>query len=1319
MLTSKRAVSRTASISQWFRRIPWLLIPVMVLSCSIAHAQQLTGTISGIAMDQTSARIPGATILVSNDATADRRNSTTDSDGFFSVTALIPGTYTVTISAKGFTSWKETGILINQGDTRTLANIHLKVFSEGTAITVVSGLDAEVPVDTAEVSATLNNELVDSATLTGRNAAELMKMMPGVAFNNSGNAGSGYNSTTTGTANGPAGSFSANGTQPTGTTATILDGANLLDPGNAGSQVANINQDMTDSVKFAAASYGAEYAKGPAVLQAFSKSGTQKFHGEAYLYARNTDVGYANDAYNKAQKNPIYPQHFYYVGGNVGGPIFFKGFNKNRDKLFFWGGYEKMYQTPYTSPVMMNVPTTAQMAGDFDNEGRGTTKTTVDKNVINNYGAAYSSPCSTSGQNGCNKLTSPFAGYDDYTKPATQPDNPVPNLANYFDPNGVTLVEMTVPGSTNSPAMKNEKYVTPSKNNGWGNYEFSPSMPVNRWEVTGKVTYAFNDNNKVWGSYAYQSETDQHPVTAWWSPTWTVPYASQPSGTEKAHVYLVNFTHVFSSTTTNEFVFAYSKFDNDFSEGNTKAISRAALNFPNESLFGTSKTDEIPAATDAWWSGAIATEGYFQGSFGSGIYGKNSFGKTSKSPSITDNFTKIIKSHSLKGGFYWDTAENIQPPSLQLLGSSSKVGGEYMIATGSGASTGNGLADRLMGHNYDYGETNKDVLPDIENHEWSIWGQDSWKATPKLTLNLGLRADHVGQWYDKNGGAQVWDPDSYNNTSSAPANTGLIWRGKDSYSNKVPKSGFPSKLFFYNPRLGAAWDVFGTGKTVVRGGAGAYRYQISVNDANGMMTGPLGQYDADLNNDGLSGGFYGYHMQDGKVCTTSTYVNQASVGTGADCSKYTTITIPTGLNQNHSSPGAGKQGDKAVPFAWTWSFGVAQALPSHTVAEVSYVGSASRNQFFNNAVVDVNPISKGAFFQPDPTNYLYENPAPVTPDGASSSYSAVNTSHYRPLVNFGQFNLDTHGGYSNYHSLQVSAQKQSGNLYLFSNFTFSKVLGIHDGNSDNFGSNGPVIDPYDMNKNYGVLAYDHTKIFNVSFSYKLPNAVHSKLLGEAVNGWQISGYTTYQDGQPYNSITANMNMDYHQQKNSSGTTIEPETDIVMPMSPTSHALQNGSDITANNITHTITTSTWFGSSEYGTMMPVLTCDPRKGHKSDQQFNVNCFAAPLPPTATSVGQQGRIMWPYVRMPHYWGSDLAVFKAFKITEAQRAEIRISATNWLNHPNSQFGLASNVDNKLIFNGVSTASALTPNSNTSTTGKPANKTGYRWMQFAAKYYF
>jgi len=311
MNTAQKVPSSSISMRNWVRRVPWLLIPVLVLSFSTAYAQQLTATLSGIATDQTDARIPGAAVTVVNNATGDKRDTQADSSGFFSVTALVPGTYTVKISAKGFASWEETGVLLNQGDSRTLPNIHLKISSDVTAVTVVSGSDAEVPVDNAEISATLNNELVDSATLTGRNAAELIKMMPGVTFNNSGGAGSGYNSQTTGTNNGPAGNFSANGTQPYGSTAVILDGANLVDPGNAGTQVANINQDMTDSVKFLSASYGAEYAKGPAILQAFSKSGGQKYHGEAYIYARNSDIGYANDWFNKASGNPL-PQQSYY-----------------------------------------------------------------------------------------------------------------------------------------------------------------------------------------------------------------------------------------------------------------------------------------------------------------------------------------------------------------------------------------------------------------------------------------------------------------------------------------------------------------------------------------------------------------------------------------------------------------------------------------------------------------------------------------------------------------------------------------------------------------------------------------------------------------------------------------------------------------------------------------------------------------------------------------------------------------------------------------------------------------------------------------------
>jgi hypothetical protein len=1282
----------------WLRTI-WLLIPAMILSLTIAQAQQLTATLSGTVTDQTDAKVAGAKVKIVNDASGDTRDSKADSSGFFAVTALIPGTYTVEVSAKGFAPWKETGILLNQGDSRTIPAIHLKIGTETTAVTVVSGEDAEVPVDNAEISATLNNELVDSATLTGRNAAELIKMMPGVTFNNAGNAGSGFNSQVTGTNNGPAGTFSSNGAQPYGSTAVILDGANLIDPGNAGTQVANINQDMTDSVKYLSASYGAEYAKGPAVLQAFSKSGGQKYHGEAYLYARNTGIGYANDWLNKeGQENAVYanggtntaaqaanvltPQSFYYIGGNVGGPISIGRFNRNKDKLFFWGGYEKMLQKPYNQAVVMNVPTAAQLSGDFNNTG-------VNPNVINTWGDVYNTPCNTDdGWQGCSKNVSPWGQ-----------NAVIPNLTPYFDKSGVALTNMNPPAN-----------MTPTANNGWNNYSYSPVTPTNRWEATGKVTYAFNDNNKLWGSYAYQTEVDDHPLSIWWAPEWTVPYPSKPVGKETANVYLINFTHVFNATTTNEFVFSYAKFENNDSESNAKLVSRAALGFPSMSLFGTPKTDQMPNSTGGWNSGLTEINEF---DFNSGIYGPGTFGKTSKSPAITDTFTKIVKTHSLKGGFYWDTQENLQS-------NGSDINGNYDFENWGASSTYNMTLDRLMGRVQNYGENNTDVVPDILWHQWSLWAQDSWKASSKLTINAGLRADHMGQWYDKLGGNEVWDQASYNNSSSAPANTGLLWYGEKGVTSNVPKSGWKSDLFLYNPRVGFAYDVFATGKTVVRGGFGTFRYQVSSGDGSGGMAGPLGSFGFATNTTSGNNGFYGYGVGNGQICTAI-----GASGLNSQCTSTMTLTIPSGLNQNGTSIKPLKEGDDKVPFADTYSFGVAQALPAHTVLEVSYVGSLSRNQFENGGnghVADINGVAYGAFFTPDPKNGLYENVSPIGPNGNPNTGTALtgaNQNDWRPMSNYADIFLQTHAGYSNYNSLQIAAQKQSGNLFLFTNFTFGKVLGTRDGSTNNGNGNGPVVNPYDLGSNYGQLEFDHTKVFNLSFSYKLPKPIHNNwALGELVNGWQLSGYTTYEDGAPYQTVSPNMNMNYEQTTVNGKTT---NTAITMPLSATAVANdKNGNPVVAGNTTYSIGTTTWLGTNLYENgLEPVLTCDPRKGLKSGQYFNPSCFSAPLPPTASSFGQMGQNIWPYIRTPHYWGSDMAIFKAFRVTDAQRVELRISATNWLNHPNAQFGLNGNSDNQLLFNGLSTASAATKNSNPSTSGTPLNKVGYRWIQFAAKYYF
>jgi hypothetical protein len=363
------------------------------------------------------------------------------------------------------------------------------------------------------------------------------------------------------------------------------------------------------------------------------------------------------------------------------------------------------------------------------------------------------------------------------------------------------------------------------------------------------------------------------------------------------------------------------------------------------------------------------------------------------------------------------------------------------------------------------------------------------------------------------------------------------------------------------------------------------------------------------------------------------------------------------------------------------------------------VGSGSHNQYENGSnghINDANAIAYGAFFLPDPKTGVLENPSPLTGTGLTAQ-------DYRPLANYGDVYMQTHGGHANYNSLQAAAQKQSGNLYLFTNFTFGKVLGTRDGDTSNGNGNGSIVNPFDLNSNYGPLAYDHTKTFNVSFSYKLPSFVHNNLVaGEIVNGWQVSGYTTYEDGNPYQADSPVMNATYNQLKNAAGTILQTFT---MP-----DGLQ----------TQSASPSTWFGSSQYpNSLSPVLTCDPRKGLGKGQYFNPNCFAAPLPPSIGFYGQMGQIIWPYIRSPHYVGSDLAIFKAFKVTEAQRFEIRISATNWLNHPNAEFGEAGNADNQLVYSGISTGSSLVYNSNTSTTGIPLDKTGYRWLQFAGKYYF
>jgi hypothetical protein len=640
----------------------------LFLAVASCWGQQLTGTLSGTVMDTTGAVVPNATVTMVNEASGDTRSTASNSTGYFSITAVRPGTYTVTIGGTGFKSWKEAGIAFAQGDSKTLPNIKLTVGSTTEVMEIMEGADAVVP-DTGEVSTTLNTRMVQDLAIQGRDAGEFLKLMPGMALNNGLTQGSGFNTKVVGTNNGPVGAYSANGTQPNGAMAYMLDGANLVDPGNMGTQIANINQDMTAEVKVLMSSYTAEYAKGPVIFQAFSKTGGNHFHGEGYLYARNGALD-SEDSYAKSQKLPKGDEHYYYLGGNVGGPII-------KNKLFFWGGYEYMNQHPVALPLNYNVPTEAQKAGDFSNTG-------VPQGAQSQWGFAYGS------------MFNPPTGYDSTTQ--TFPTSS-------FDPNVVNLIKFYPKAN-----------ITPTQSNGWNNYQYTNTNPQNRYELTGKVDYAISENTKLTGSFTRQIENDEHPVAIWWAPAWTLPYPSPVLAKTTSHEIMANLTHVFSPTTTNEFVFTYARYINPSALTNPKAVDRAALGFNVQGLFGhTSK--QIPSILGPWGGNFPDIR---QFSFDGGFQGSNGFGGTKKDPALYDNFTKVYRTHTLKAGFYWDTSENIQSDS-------NNDNGIYNLGWGS-TSTGNTVADFLTGRFQNYQQASKVPVLDIKFHQWAIYAQDSYKA---------------------------------------------------------------------------------------------------------------------------------------------------------------------------------------------------------------------------------------------------------------------------------------------------------------------------------------------------------------------------------------------------------------------------------------------------------------------------------------------------------------------------------------------------------------------------------------------------------------
>jgi len=1170
------------------------------------YAQNSTGSLSGVVTDSSGAVVPDSRVVLKNEATQTLRDTVSNGSGFFSFQAVPPASYTLTVSAPGFTTWEERGIPFTQGASVTIPNIILQVGGTKSEVAVVAANDVVVPTDTGQTSTTLNEHMISQISLAGRDAAELIKIMPGMGSTN-GLSNKAPFDPTTGTANnvGPIGNYSANGTQPYGSMTMTSDGANLLDPGNQGTQTANINADQTAEVTLLTNAYGAEFAKGPVTFQAIGKSGGAQFHGQAYFYARNS-IFNSEDSYLKSQGVKKPEDHYYYPGGDFGGPVLlpFTKFNHNRNKLFFYAAYEKMYQQQAGSLNSYFLPTDQMFAGNFSPSYLAT----FGPYVKNNWGGSYES--SLGGNAGASNF----------------PGGMIP--ASMLDPNSA-IIWKTYP----------KPNADPTANTQGANYQYLVNPPQNRWELRLRGDYNISDNTKVFFSWNRQDEQDQSPINIWWQVGGSLPYPSNQLANEQSNVYSANLTHVFSPTLTNEFVFAEATFLNPVNLANPSAVDPGKLGFSMKGFFATGAaagyTPQIPNLYS--WEG-------FAG-YGVMTYGDKGFpagfGKLSQTPNLSDNISKVWGTHTLKAGFYWDYARNDQTGGPGPLNAQQ---GTVEYENWGATSTGNPLADFVTARATTFEQQNGSFTGDVRYYQYSFYAQDSWKVSRRLTLTYGLRLDHMGQWFPSNSpGFAVWDPATYNNTSNAAGWTGLQWHAIDS---SIPMSGYPSRQFFYEPRVGAAYDLFGNGKTVLRGGYGIYRYQVSTQV--GGAENPPRNFVTETSNWGCCLGWESF--------------NQYAPSLGIPG-------LGTAVN------GVLQMGDTRTPWTETYNFTVSQRVPWNSVAEFQYAGNRSHDMVVHSGLSNVDNIPVGAFFQPDPKTGVVNDP--------NSGSFPVND--YYPLQNYTGMTLVSHGSYANYNAFIATWQKQTGRVTFTTNYTFSKALGVRDGQTDNGAGQGTLMDPFNMNNNYGVVGFDHTHIFNAAYVINLPSPIHGNpFLGGVVNGWELSGITQWQSGAPIQPASGgDLNVQYPGKFINEG----------LGSNDPGYGQQQ-----------------FLGTNAYPNLFPVVICDPRKGLASGQYFNPSCFAP-----ETTVGTQGSLIWPYIKGPAFFDSDLSLYKNFAFREHQNVQFRFQTYNFLNHPNPDMSVNS-LDLKLNYNNNNYLSMTNLNP---LAGYALNTVGRRVVMLSIKYSF
>jgi outer membrane receptor protein involved in Fe transport len=744
---------------RFMTRVVVLLSAVCLLSFSpLAFGQAVYGSIIGTVTDTTGAAVPDATITVTDEAKGTSVNMQSNGSGEFTIEHLIPDVYDVKVAAKGFKGYEQKGIQLF-ADTSVKVSAALSAGGSDQVVEVNADTVPELKTDRADVSTVFSSKDIGDLPVGGRNFTNLQLLLPGAQL-------LGWNHAPDENPQGSA-QIQVDG-QAFGGVAFELDGTDNQDP-ILGIIVINPNLDSLSETKITTQNFDAEFGKAVAsVVTAQTKSGSNSFHGSAFDY-RTSTANLAKDPFNQfpavgsTPASNIAPGLKSLFGGSVGGPII-------KDRIFFFGDYQGNRQRVGTSSSTI-VPT-----------------------------ALITSSCLSG--NGCN--------FSEYDQPVGSPINlhfpiyqNVGGVATHFTGDIIPQAQLSAPALA---YLKLISAFAPNKIGASGLLDTyiqggTGILNSNQWDVRldGQIS------DKAHAFVRFSRFTDVLSGTlllgAGGGPGFGLSgYGGNSAGANDSFAGGIDLA--INPTLVTDFRAGYYRYDIVDQKFDQSLQDAAALGFGGLNT-GNTFTNGLPGFQITLPNGG-------QTEWGAGLnINRCNCPLTEKEDQfqIVNNWTKTLGNHSVKVGVDLRYARNLRVPSDTDRTGLFTFNGNATTSTDSSFSSGLGLASFVLGDPSQYGRyvSTSTNAKEFQKRDF-FYAQDTWRASPKLTLNLGVRYE-------------LYFPEAVN----GPGN-GALMDLSTGYLHVAGVGGVASDMGWgaaknaWNPRVGIAYQA--TDKTVIRAGYG-------------------------------------------------------------------------------------------------------------------------------------------------------------------------------------------------------------------------------------------------------------------------------------------------------------------------------------------------------------------------------------------------------------------------------------------------------------------------------------------------------------------